>query len=144
MPISSEQPPRWDRNYGHRLREERLRLGLTQQEFSRSCGVTAASQFLYEKGRRSPNGTYLIKATALGVRLTYVFRESAKDESQDFTTLFRLYKHPGYLARDELGNPLDVAELFAVFERLVYKHVNLSQKSEDEKSEGSINKKNAS
>lgn len=130
---SDERLARWDRSYGRRLKEERLRLGLTQHALAERCNITAASQFLYEKGARSPNGTYLVKAMTLGLKLSYIFKDDTADAAPDFTTRFLLYKQPGYLARDEQGQPLDLGELFAVFERLVFKHANLTKKNEDER-----------
>jgi phage repressor protein C with HTH and peptisase S24 domain len=42
-----------------RLREERQRLGLSQEEFARLAGVSKRAQANYEKGERSPQVDYL-------------------------------------------------------------------------------------
>lgn len=57
---------------GNRLREERLRLEMSQDAFSQHCGVTKNTQVSYEKGRRSPDTTYLLKAIEIGVDVLYV------------------------------------------------------------------------
>ncbi|WP_204855153.1 helix-turn-helix domain-containing protein, partial [Pseudomonas aeruginosa] len=57
---------------GNRLREERLRLEMSQDAFSQHCGVKKNTQISYEKGRRSPDTTYLLKAIEIGVDVLYV------------------------------------------------------------------------
>lgn len=52
--------------FGERLRAERERLGLGQQEMADECGVTMRSQRNYEKGERQPDAAYLTAFTALG------------------------------------------------------------------------------
>lgn len=43
---------------GSRIREERERLGLSQEAFGALAGVKKLAQFNYEKGKRSPTGDY--------------------------------------------------------------------------------------
>lgn len=57
---------------GARLREERERLGLTQQALGEAAGVTNITQSNYEAGRRSPAADYLAAAAAAGVDVLYV------------------------------------------------------------------------
>lgn len=45
-------------NIGDRVREERERLGLSQEAFGALGGVKKLAQFNYEKGYRSPTGDY--------------------------------------------------------------------------------------
>ncbi|CAN2976044.1 MULTISPECIES: helix-turn-helix domain-containing protein [Pseudomonas] len=45
--------------FGERLREERERLGLSQQQLADLCGVTMRSQRNYEKNERQPDASYL-------------------------------------------------------------------------------------
>jgi transcriptional regulator with XRE-family HTH domain len=52
--------------FGDRLASERKRLGYRGADFGVACGVTGASQSLYENGKRSPDAEYLMKACALG------------------------------------------------------------------------------
>lgn len=57
---------------GERLKEERLRLALSQTALAERCGVTKNTQLAYEKGERSPDGAYFAVAVTLGVDLLYV------------------------------------------------------------------------
>lgn len=58
--------------FGERLRAERERLGLGQQELAEKCGVTMRSQRNYEKGLREPDAAYLSAFNAVGGDVLYV------------------------------------------------------------------------
>lgn len=58
---------------GVRLRSERKRIGLRQEDFAKKCGVSKRTQVYYEKGVRSPNQDYWFAASDLGVDITYIF-----------------------------------------------------------------------
>lgn len=55
-----------------RLQEERLRLGMSQLQFSEIAGVHQRSQINYEKGARSPDAAYLSTVAKAGVDVGYV------------------------------------------------------------------------
>nr|WP_047908511.1 helix-turn-helix transcriptional regulator [Pandoraea faecigallinarum] len=57
---------------GNRLRDERKRLGLNQEEFALAGGVTRRAQTTYESGRRVPDARYLSAVARLGVDVQYV------------------------------------------------------------------------
>jgi transcriptional regulator with XRE-family HTH domain len=57
---------------GPRLREERKRLGLSQQEFGAVGGVEANAQGKYENGERIPRSDYLAALGKKGVDVMYV------------------------------------------------------------------------
>lgn len=63
---------------GERLRAERDRLGLKQEDFAQAVkhqgakGVTRQSQSLYEAGKRVPDAYYLQAVASLGVDVQYV------------------------------------------------------------------------
>jgi len=57
---------------GERLREERDRLGLNQEELGQIGGVNRNTQGKYEKGERSPDSDYMAAAAAAGVDVLYV------------------------------------------------------------------------
>ena len=57
---------------GARLKQERTRIGLTQQELGQVGGVAANAQGAYEKGTRSPRADYLAKILTAGVDVVYV------------------------------------------------------------------------
>jgi len=55
-----------------RLREERIRLGLTQQTLATAGGVLVNAQNTYERGVRVPNAIYLANIAKIGVDVLYV------------------------------------------------------------------------
>lgn len=57
---------------GERLREERVRLGMSQTSFGEAGGVTKKSQMLYEGGERAPDAAYLHAVSSAGVDVGYV------------------------------------------------------------------------
>lgn len=57
---------------GVRLKEERNRLGLTQEDFAAVGGVLPNAQSNYERGLRSPRACYLAKLAKIGVDVLYV------------------------------------------------------------------------
>ena len=59
-------------NFFDRLREERERLGLSQQVLAEKCGVTARSQRNYEAGERNPDSAYLASIAAAGADVLYI------------------------------------------------------------------------
>jgi transcriptional regulator with XRE-family HTH domain len=107
--------------FHQRLASERKRLGMTQREFAESCGVRPATQFLYEKGDRSPSATYLSRALECGADLTALFY--GDDQIQAGTSLpleeiTRLYVQCDQICRDKDGRLLDLEERTAVFRDL--------------------------
>jgi transcriptional regulator with XRE-family HTH domain len=54
------------------LREERERLGVSQEAFAQSFGVSRRTQIAWEKGEQFPNAEVLSLASALGVDVLYV------------------------------------------------------------------------
>jgi len=57
---------------GERLRAERQRLGLNQEEFGTLGGVARNAQSHYEKGIRNPDSAYLSAVAKEGVDVQYV------------------------------------------------------------------------
>ena len=57
---------------GERLREERKRLGSTQDELAQVGGVNRNTQSSYEKADRSPDAKYLAAVAEIGVDVLYV------------------------------------------------------------------------
>ncbi|WP_286976855.1 helix-turn-helix transcriptional regulator [Pseudomonas sp.] len=58
--------------FGERLRVERERLGLKQEELGQFGGVNRNTQGKYEKGDRSPDASYLAAVYERGVDVLYV------------------------------------------------------------------------
>ncbi|UTH73324.1 helix-turn-helix transcriptional regulator [Chromobacterium sp. IIBBL 290-4] len=59
-------------NIGDRLREERNRLGLTQQDGAKAAGVGYTTYMAYEAGRSFPNAEALNLLHAVGFDVLYV------------------------------------------------------------------------
>lgn len=68
---------------GERLKLERQRVGLGQQDFGDKCGVSKTSQFNYESGGRSPDAAYLHAAHAMGVDVLFVVTGQRSAENDD-------------------------------------------------------------
>jgi transcriptional regulator with XRE-family HTH domain len=60
------------KDLGTRLKEERKRMGLSQQEFGTIGGVEANAQGKYENGERIPRSDYLAALGKKGVDVLYV------------------------------------------------------------------------
>ncbi|MDY6991058.1 MAG: helix-turn-helix transcriptional regulator [Pseudomonadota bacterium] len=76
---------------GTRLREERERLKIRQNDFSRFAGVTKQAQINYELNRRVPNANYLAKIAELGVDLEYVITGRRKNDLNQSDNLESVY-----------------------------------------------------
>lgn len=67
-----------------RLKNERERLKLTQEQLGAVGGVTKLSQFNYENGKRTPDANYLSEVAKVGVDIQYVlFGERANTAIND-------------------------------------------------------------
>ncbi|MGR1216554.1 helix-turn-helix domain-containing protein [Metapseudomonas otitidis] len=59
-------------SFGNRLRDERIRLTLKQEDLARVGGVNRNTQGSYERGARAPDASYLVAIAAVGVDVMYV------------------------------------------------------------------------
>jgi len=59
-------------SFGSRLREERIRLGLTQEALGKIGGVRKQAQLHYEKDERKPDSDYLAAVAEAGVDILYL------------------------------------------------------------------------
>ena len=66
-------------SFGSRLKEERVRLGMSQEAFGEAGGVKKVAQYNYETDKRAPDAYYLQKLRALGVDVNYLFSGSRSD-----------------------------------------------------------------
>ena len=92
---------------GTRIREARERLGLTQEEFAKRCGVHRRSQLNYEMDRRHPSEAYLDALDGLGVDSIYIMSGAHRTEHYLYPELFRdllvnLLGELGYSEHDAL------------------------------------------
>lgn len=58
--------------FGERLKLERKRLGMNQEEFGAKAGIQRFTQYQYEAEVNSPTVRYLASILEIGVDLTYV------------------------------------------------------------------------
>ena len=65
---------------GDRLKEERDRLGLTQEQMAGRLGVTQKTQGLYDRSQREPKSDYLDAMVALGGDVLYVLTGEPTNE----------------------------------------------------------------
>lgn len=57
---------------GERLREERVRLGLNQDDFAEVGGVQRRAQGNYERGERAPDADYLARIAERGADVLFI------------------------------------------------------------------------
>ncbi|OLO05091.1 XRE family transcriptional regulator [Salinicola socius] len=76
-----------------RLKHERLRISLSQDEFARACGVSKRAQASYESGERSPRAEYLEAASIAGVDVQYVLT-GVRGESRNDSSLLEVERTP--------------------------------------------------
>ena len=60
------------RSAGERLRDERVRLGLSQEDLAQAGGVNRNTQGSYERGARNPDTAYLAAVASLGIDTVFV------------------------------------------------------------------------
>lgn len=60
---------------GARLRSERERLGINQEDLASIGGVTRQTQSKYEKGERNPDSLYLSAVAEVGIDVRYVLTD---------------------------------------------------------------------
>ncbi|PTB82880.1 peptidase S24 [Methylophaga nitratireducenticrescens] len=77
-----------------RLKQERIRLGRTQEEFAELAEVTRQTQSKYEKGERTPDAIYLFNLSQYGLDTQYVITGMRAD--------FYLYKDGNHIASIEV------------------------------------------
>lgn len=77
---------------GARLREERTRLSLSQDEVAAVAGVARRTQTAYESDERAPDAHYLTAVRALGVDILYVLTNERMSAGQP---------EPGDMTEDE-------------------------------------------
>lgn len=61
-----------DGSPGDRLRNERVRLGLSQEDLALVGGVNRNTQGSYERGARNPDTAYLVAVAGLGIDIAFV------------------------------------------------------------------------
>ncbi|MDU1170734.1 MAG: helix-turn-helix transcriptional regulator [Citrobacter freundii] len=79
---------------GERLKEERVRLGLSQAALGEIGGVRKQAQLNYEKGERNPDSAYLSAIAKFGADIQYIVTgiRSAESLSSDEKELINLFR----------------------------------------------------
>jgi len=76
-----------------RLKEERTRLALTQDQMAAAAGLNRTAQIRYEKGERNPDADYLAAVASAGVDIGYVVTGVASAAvAKDEVELLRRYR----------------------------------------------------
>lgn len=109
--------------FGGRLKEERLRLKLSQLDLAKVGGVGRTTQNIYEKGQRAPDVTYLHRVREVGFDIAYLLmgvRASCTNPNDLHTTstaLANAYRIVDEFCVDSSGNrmPLEIRERFFLF-----------------------------
>lgn len=110
-------------SFGARLRQERERLGLTQQRFAELGGVKRVSQHLYEQEVRAPDVTYLTLLKEADVDIWFLITGKRAPEPVPGGASKSIYMS-AFRAVDELalnadGEPLPLAERERLFAFLI-------------------------
>lgn len=93
---------------GDRLKEERKRIGLRQEDLAQACDVARRSQILFEKDQHLPGGAYLIAADALGMDVRYVLTGRRGILPPDEMQLVEAWRQAGQAARNSVAATLSV------------------------------------
>lgn len=74
-----------------RLKEERARLGMSQNDFATAGGVKRRAQQHYETGERCPDGRYLESIAKIGADVSYILTGKANAPGLISTTEVPIY-----------------------------------------------------
>jgi phage repressor protein C with HTH and peptisase S24 domain/DNA-binding XRE family transcriptional regulator len=79
----------------NRLREERERLGLSQDAFATGTGQSRKSQIRYESGERTPDADYLTEVAKQGVDIFYVLTGQRTNLGATYDLMARIDRQHG-------------------------------------------------
>ncbi|MGO4813346.1 helix-turn-helix domain-containing protein [Cupriavidus sp. 2MCAB6] len=100
---------------GERLREERQRLDLSQEELGARGGVRKQAQLNYEKGERAPDTGYLLAIADAGVDIAYILTGHRTMEGAVSLDAARQAAGQAYRAAQALGGDLSVEKFEKLF-----------------------------
>ena len=110
--------------FGQRLRQERERLGLTQEDFGERGGVRRTTQYIYESDSRVPDLKYLERVQEAGADLAYlVLGERLPVGRHDtltlsYAALSNIYRVVDEFCRGDGGAPLPLDSRLRFFQLL--------------------------
>jgi transcriptional regulator with XRE-family HTH domain len=108
---------------GQRLREERVRVGLSQTELAAVGGLQQRAQLNYESGARSPDANYLLALKSVGVDIVYVLTgqraalagdvaDRLDDDEREIVRKYRMLNEAGKGAVEAAMNGYLMAGIF--------------------------------
>lgn len=96
--------------FARRLREERIRLGLTQRELAQIGGVRRGSQILYEKGAHPPTVEYLMRIADAGVEISHLIPNSSSAPTDNAVYISKREHDRISIRRADLIRALELAD----------------------------------
>lgn len=111
--------------FGRRLRLERERLGLTQEQLGKLGGVKRLAQYLYEQDSRSPDLKYLTQIAEAGADVLYLIVGHAAPAARhdqvapSADQLVEIYRLVDELATDGKGKLMPLEVRLKFFQMLV-------------------------
>ncbi len=131
------EKPLTPKSFGQRLREERLRLGLTQEELADAAGVQRATVYQYEKGSRRPSLDFLIELLPVGLSWRYMmFGDRRVFDTEEYRMVdadlaVELHMLVDRYGVDSKGRLLQSEHRNALFAQLVEMAINLKKDEVD-------------
>jgi transcriptional regulator with XRE-family HTH domain len=107
------------KTFGERLRLERERLGLTQEQFGEMGGASRLAQFKYEHDQNVPSVEYLEKLSHAKVDAYFLLtgrRLSANQVDWDAAREAFIFVHKNFVKKT--GKSFTAEQLFEVFQKL--------------------------
>jgi len=128
--------------FGDRLKHERKRLGLNQEEFGAKTGIQRFTQYQYEAEVNSPTVRYLASILEIGVDLTYVLFGIRVDQmslsQSDMQTIERKVFDLIDQNEKSLGEQLTAEKRYVMFD-LIRTHLIQSKLNELEVKKSKVN-----
>ena len=121
-------------DFSQRLREERLRLGLSQEDLAAMGGKGRNTVGAWERGEQSPNADFLIKAAEAGMDAAYlltgqrghVASNTLTDDEQTILAAWRSAAQSVRQAVRLMLAPVSVRELLDTETRMALKVIELA------------------
>ncbi|QBH95754.1 XRE family transcriptional regulator [Limnobaculum zhutongyuii] len=85
------------KTFGERLKSERIRLSLSQEELANAGGVKRGAQINYEKNERTPDSNYMSSIANIGVDIQYVL--TGKRMTRAEAKRLGIFKPDAYVAQ---------------------------------------------
>ena len=107
--------------FGHRLRDERERLGLSQTALASVAGIKRLAQSQYEKESSSPSVRYLAAIAPTGINLDYVVfgritGEERLTEEEKYRIEAEAFQAVEVFVQNQPGGQLGAEGRFALFQ----------------------------